>query len=54
MYTVRTKFILQLQEILNRFDIKDISAEPYFNDNFYEKMRKSMNIKDVISIFKSE
>lgn len=51
MHVVRTKFIMQLQSIFNRFDVLDIPADTYFNDNFYEKMRKSMNIKDVISIF---
>ena len=47
----RNRFVDHIQKTLDIYNIKDITANQYFKDNFFHKMRESENIKDVIKIF---
>ena len=47
----RKKFINLLDLLFKKFNVKDINSEEYFNEKYYHKLRKSMNIEDVINLF---
>ena len=47
----RKKFINILKFFFNRFNVKDINPEEYFNENYFHKLRKSEKIEEVIKLF---
>ena len=52
MMICRIKFIKLLSDIFEKHHV-EINAYSFFEDSFFEKMRKSINYNEVISVFKS-
>jgi glycosyltransferase involved in cell wall biosynthesis len=47
----RAKFIQVVADVFKRFGVVDVEASSYFQNNFYNKMRKNENINFVKSLF---
>lgn len=54
MLRSRSEFVTILQNILHKYNIQDIDAKTYYEQNFREKMKMSSKIEDVCEIFKKK